>query len=158
MISLNFSRIDDENTIIYHSGIPSKDPVVVTKNKVHLKENSIIGYLYYSRNGYIPIGWNDKSNYTGNLISFGSRIPYHTNDLYLQWEKETSLSDFKFKEVEGGFEVSQYLGDDEKVLVPMIYNNRPIIGLARHSFASEKVKTLVLSKNIKYIEKINHRF
>ena len=152
MISLNFEDVEGDKTITYYSGLSSSNPVKVKKTGVHLKENSINGYLYFSRPGYIPLGWNDQSDYSGNLISFGSRIPNDVKKLYLQWEKETDLSLFQFKEVEGGFEISKYLGNDEKVVVPMTYNNHPVVGLGKNSFTGESVKTLVLSKNITYIE------
>ena len=152
MISLSFEEADEDNVVTYYSGLDFSKPIKIKKTGIHLKENSVNGYLYYSRPGYIPLGWNNKSDYSGELISFGSRIPSEVKKLYLQWEKETDISSFQFKEVEGGFAVDKYLGNEEKVVVPMFYNNLPIIGITKSSFVSENIKTLVLSENIKYIE------
>lgn len=120
--------------------------------RYHRRENSINGYLYFDREGYLPLCWNTKADFSGTDISFGSRVPSDVFSLYMRWEKETDVSDFSYEVIDDGIRIDGYHGKEESVVVPNQIMDRPVVELAQGCF-SLPLKRLVIGNNMKRIDK-----
>lgn len=130
-----------------------KDEVKVPIYQYHLRENSINGYSFFTRDGYLPLGWNSKADGTGDFISFGSRIPYDISSLYLQWIKETDISCFETSPAGSELEIIQYHGDATEVVIPLTIDGKKVTGIAKNAFASSNLKRVILGKNVHILGK-----
>lgn len=71
----------------------------------------------------------------------------------------TPTSDFRFSVIEDGYEIVEYTGESDHVIIPETYNNKPIVELSGYLFAAENTatrsypgtRTVLLSENIKRI-------
>ena len=124
---------------------------IVKKAQVHshLKENAINAYDIYTKEGYVPLGWNTKEDFTGEFVSFGSRIPFNNRRLYLQWEKESDPELFLWQDDNDEITIFSYLGHEEKVVIPQKINGKKVTALSPNALVHEELKTLILPKTIK---------
>ena len=144
-----------DEKIAYFDFSEARNPAVrKPKVKAHLKENTINGYTNFTRDGYIPLGWNTRRDYTGTYVPFGSRMPFSTKALFIQWEKETDASLFEttYNEKRKGLFITKYNGHDERVAIPQKINNQEVIGIQNGAITHEELKTLILSKSILYVQ------
>lgn len=109
-----------------------------------------------SRAGYALVEYNTKADGTGEAYSLGSKVWYDPAvselDLYCIWMPETSRNDFTFVSGGAGYTVTAYTGDDETVVIPTVYNGRPVTGIAAGAFNGRRVETLVMPRTLQTME------
>lgn len=148
-------EVSDE-TLSYHdihgesSGLT--DSIEIPAYRYHLRENSANGYLYFEREGYLPLCWNTKPDFSGADIFFGSRIPSDVLSLYLKWEKETDVHDFSYEIIDDGIRIDKYHGEADQVVLPNKIMDRPVVELSGDAF-SIPLQRLVIGNNMRRIKK-----
>jgi len=130
----------------------SKPEVLRPIYHYHLRENTMDGYPYFNEEGYLPVGWNTKADYSGTYIPFGSRAPYGETTFYLQKEKVSDYSLFTYTKETQGLFLTSYTGREEKVVVPASMDGVDVYGIKKGTFSNPSIKEAVLGKNIKVIE------
>ena len=126
----------------------------------------------FTREGYVLLEYNTKADGSGEGYSLGSKFPMQTdgNVLYCIWGKVEedglfSYADFNYSRPsnisaanvpgwnENGVQILSYFGNAETVIVPEKLGGKPVISIARGAFDHcSNMKTLVLSKNLLYVE------
>lgn len=125
----------------------------------------------FVREGYVLKEYNTRPDGSGEGYSLGSKFPMNTADrvLYCIWEKDSSHSDFKYREVRysyasgvsektaphwktDGIIITEYTGDDETVVVPEMIDGKYVTAIDTGAFTNKSMETLVLSK---YILRVN---
>lgn len=126
----------------------------------------------FSRDGYVLLEYNTKADGSGEGYSLGSKFPMNTgaNVLYCIWgavepEEKFSYVDFSYARPSGvsaantpgwntsGVQIRSYFGNAETVIVPETLGGKPVISVASGAFDHcTNMKTLVLSKNLLYVE------
>ncbi len=119
--------------------------------EVHKRPNSSQGIDLFEREGYVLVGWNTKSDLTGEHISLGSRFT-PTDTLYAEWEQESPAEDFSFSVEDNEAFVSCYSGQQDCVVIPSNYNGIPVTGILSGAFTSKTLKKVVLPTTVKTIE------
>lgn len=119
------------------------------KNENHLRFNTLSGNELLHKKGYFLDGW---QTIDGKLISIGSKANRKIKHLKAKWVKETSVSEFQFEEIDGGYAITKYIGCDEEITVPSYYKNKKVIKILKNAFSNLKIKYFRLSSNISSIE------
>lgn len=127
-----------------NGGYLTEDPnktssVVFYSHESHLRINTEIDDGTFTRNGYELIGWNTKSDYTGEHIGLGSRVTL--NDyltLYAEWRKWTDVSSFTYTDVEGGIALTGCTSEDTTLVIPSVIDGKMVTTISR-GFLSDKV-------------------
>lgn len=113
----------------------------------------------FYRPGYVPVEYNFLPDGSGQAISLGGRIlsDEKTIDLYLMWEKESPVGDFSYERIssENGEEIRllSYRGGESKVTVPTEIEGMPVRTVAERCFSGWCGSQIVLSPNLKTVEK-----
>ena len=124
----------------------------------------------FYRTGYVLKEYNTKPDGTGEPYSLGSKFYTESEAssgvLYCIWEKETSPLDFDYESYtmekpasakyapdwqESGVVIRDYLGEEDKVVIPERINGKPVIAISAGAFIDKTVKELVLPKTIQRI-------
>lgn len=120
----------------------------------------------FTRDGYILIEYNTKADGTGEGYSLGSKYYVDPDDdttLYCIWAKETDASLFETKTfsyamptnvnstkaphwVTEGIMITNYLGDEDTVVIPEKIGGKYVTGIGQDAFVNKNIKTLVMSK------------
>lgn len=120
--------------------------------KNHKRPNTINGNGVFSRPGYQLIAWNTKSDGSGDRIGLGSRVTVdeitRKIDLYAMWEKESDASLFDVLLNSNGVTISNYKGNEEKVVVPTKINDRFVIAVASNCFVDKDIKEVYLPVSV----------
>ncbi len=126
----------------------------------------------FTREGYVLLEYNTKADGSGEGYSLGSKFPMNTgeNVLYCIWGKvepaeKFSYVDFTYNRPSGisaantpgwnerGVQIRSYFGNAETVIIPETLGGKPVISVASGAFDHcTNMKTLVLSKNLLYVE------
>ena len=126
----------------------------------------------FSRDGHVLLEYNTKADGSGEGYSLGSKFPMNTgsNVLYCIWgavesEEKFSYVDFSYARPSGisvantpgwntsGVQIRSYFGNAETVIIPETLGGKPVISVASGAFDHcTNMKTLVLSKNLLYVE------
>ncbi|MBQ8174045.1 MAG: leucine-rich repeat domain-containing protein [Clostridia bacterium] len=62
---------------------------------------------------------------------------------------ETDPSQFTFKKIPGGYEISDYIGNDISVVIPAAYNGEPVIRIGERSFEEcDKITSVIIPTSI----------
>lgn len=120
---------------------------------------TMLGTHYFIRNGYTLESYNTKADGSGTRVGIGSAVDIseasnNKIELYAQWAcwTSSSLFDFSYNEETDSYSINKYLGNDECVVVPEIFNGKIVDTISSHSFDGELLKKLVLNNHIKCIE------
>lgn len=151
IVSLDVS----EAYLSYYSVNEAKDDldcVEIPVSHNHRRENSVNGYRYFRRDGYLPLCWNTKQDFSGMDISFGSRIPSDAFSLYLKWVKETAVSDFRYEMADDGIRILKYIGKEADVVIPNRIMDIPVVEIFNDAFLSP-LHCLVLGDNMKRVKR-----
>jgi hypothetical protein len=123
------------------------------------RPNTVQGSQYLERRGYTLTSWNTKADGTGSKIGLGSKADYdmlHNGmiDLYATWEEWTPDNSFVFETIEGGVAVSSFVGSTalEKIVVPSLHDDLPVLSIRTKAFTNCSFKSLVLPDALKQVE------
>ncbi|MCR5490845.1 MAG: hypothetical protein K6F32_01810 [Bacilli bacterium] len=111
------------------------------------------GFEFFRVNGFLQTGWTTLPNREGDYVGFGWRVDKDVRRLYPLFESETSLDRFQFEENEDGYRVIGYSGDDERIVMPSAYQDKPITGVASGAIASDSLESLVLPPSMRRLQK-----
>ena len=154
----------DKWVLIYHTngGIltESGDEGMKTVNfssKYYHCPNTLANQDFFSREGYVLIGYNTAADGSGTFYAPGWNVIMPERgaiSLYCVWAEESAEEDFEYKtDVTGRLTITKYKGDDETVVVPLAFGKRKVGTIAAGAFSNNKtMKTVVLNKNIVIIE------
>ncbi len=127
----------------------------------------------FYRDGYVLTEYNTEPDGSGESYSLGSKYhPVRDGEyavLYCIWSPVSNASDFEYSDAsyvrpkniraeyapswdEAGVVITKYTADEERVTVPEFIDGKPVIGIAKGAFINKSMSTLVLSKNILYVE------
>ena len=141
-------------TTAYHPGDGTGQTITVQEESPHLYFNTLPYRQQFSREGYLPIGWNTAPDGTGTPVGFGSRID-HTNvshlDLYMQWLPCTPAEAFSYRIDNGQVTIIAYHGSGD-VIIPEQLGGMPVTGIARGAFGDLNVGTLALPATLTTVE------
>ncbi len=73
-------------------------------------------------------------------------------DVYLVWSKWSDASDFEYRTEGSLITITDYLGDDETVVIPAKISGRSVSKIASGAFTDKSFKTLVMPKFLREIE------
>lgn len=141
---------------ILSEGLPMNKVIYSTLH--HPRPNTSIGTDIMYRNGYTQIGWNTKSDLSGEHIGLGSRyidLNNHTFTLYAEWSKYTDKTQFTYHEVneENNYIViDKYLGNSVEVSVPEYIDDKPVQLIAEKAFYESNIEKVILPKSITKLE------
>ena len=130
---------------------PSKPYVVGHELKHRLRPNTEIGTDRIVRDGYIQIGWNTEADGGGEHIGLGSRVTLskgQTLDLFAEWIKWSPISDFDYREENGGMTITRYKGKDRKIAVPEVIDGLFVDWIDFGAFGGN-IDSVVLPKSVK---------
>ena len=145
--------IDKAYTTTYHPGLGEGESITVAEDSPHLYFNTLPYREQFQNGGYLPIGWNTRSDGSGISVGFGSRID-HTAlshmDLYMQWLPCTDASSFFYRVEQQQVIITGYHGAGD-VVIPAQLDGLPVTGIASGAFRDLKIDTLVLPYTIKNV-------
>lgn len=119
----------------------------------HLRVNTALATRYFTRPGYLPIGWNTQPDGSGTQIGFGSRTQRRDGMvLYAQWVPETPETAFGWEIREGGVWITGYCGTEAVCAVPETLEGLPVRGICTGAFADAVMQTLVLPPQMRTLE------
>ena len=119
------------------------------------RPNTQLGNDRMTRVGYVLSGWNTSPDGSGEHVGLGSRVTIPENhhlSLYAQWEKESPAEDFTVSTSSLGIRIESYLGNDEKVVVPMSIDSLPVTRIASGTFHGNE-KVVILPPTISVVSK-----
>ena len=130
---------------------------VVASIKNHLRANVSIGTDFVYRKGYVQVGWNTESDYSGTHVGLGSRITLtETNiSLYAQWVKYTTTSYFRYQEVNDGYKIISYNGPLtlDTLCIPEVIGGKNVVELESNLFWNVEFNNVILPSSIKRLNK-----
>ncbi len=133
-LSLEF--VQTENVDIYYT-FGKAEEVDATNGKLYERPFQISESTQVTAMGYFK-DYNQKKLQK----SFVSTMTYYFNNMDL-------LSNYDFRSVGSGYEISNYLGKDLTTLnVPKLYQDRSVVGIGAHAFDDSNVKTLNLPQTM----------
>ena len=145
-------------TTAYHPGDASGGAegkvIAVEEDSPHLYCNTLPYREQFTRQGYLPIGWNTSSDGSGTHVGFGSRIDRTGQsqlDLYAEWLPCTPAQEFTYILGEDEVTITGYHGDGNIVL-PLKIEGRPVTRIARDAFLNVDADILALPHTLKEIE------
>lgn len=122
-------------------------------DSAHLRVNTALGTRWFTRPGYVPTGWNTEPDGSGKQIGFGSRVERRDGMvLYAQWEAETPEACFRWQVRENTVWITGYSGTEDLCVVPERLDGLPVRGICAGAFAGARMKTLVLSPQMRELE------
>ncbi len=91
------------------------------------------------------IGWYTDSGYTDSTTQI---TECEDIELYLGFTVET-LSGMEFTELDGGsYAISAYTGNESQVLIPYLYNGKPVTEISANAFEGNSIRKITLSERI----------
>lgn len=154
----------DKWVLIYHTngGVLNESgdegmKTVQFSSKYYHCPNTLANRDYFSREGYVLIGYNTEKDGTGTYYAPGWNVIMPERgaiSLYCMWMKEASPDDFEYTtDVTGRATITRYKGDDETVVIPLAFGKRKVGTIKENAFANnKKVKTVVIHQNVTTIE------
>lgn len=126
-------------------------------NEYYLCPNTLPDCGYFTREGYVLVGYNTREDGKGTYYGLGWNVVMpDTRDaisLYCMWEKASPDSDFTIHRGSNGVTITGYKGRAETVVIPETINGQKVIRLAAGFLKNNStVKKLVLSRNITIID------
>ena len=138
----------------YHFPECSIAGITVLEESPHLFFNTLAWNSGYTRDGYVPIGWNTQPDGSGEAVGFGSRIDHRElshMDLYIQWRSATPAQDLTWEQRGDGVYITGYRGQGD-VVIPQTINGLTVTGIAAGAFPELTVQTLILPPTLQAVE------
>ena len=137
---------------ILSNGLPMNKVIYSTIH--HPRPNTSIGTDIMYRSGYTLIGWNTKSDLTGEHIGLGSRyldLENHKFTLYAEWSKYTDKSEFTYHIEEDHIVIDKFIGGSKKVSIPEYIDDAIVTIIGDSAFYGTDVETVIMPKSITYL-------
>ena len=154
-----------ENTrlILYHANggkVAADGTEILQKDvstAVYRSPNSLWDDGTFTRDGYVLLEYNTNADGSGTPYSLGSKLILPENEreallLYCIWAKESPASDFTVKG-DSALTITAYTGDDDTVVIPETIGGKKVTAIAAGAFRNKRFTTLVLTKNLRTVEK-----
>lgn len=147
-------------TLVYHpnggklsGGMPESETfsLVFYKNP-----NTRVENRYFLRDGYTLVGYNTEADGTGEAVSLGGKVTANGAakiDLYCMWEQNTPETEFTYTTSGKTATITGYTGNAETVVIPQILGGCTVTKIAEDAFDQSGMKTVVIAKTVKQIEK-----
>ena len=119
--------------------------------EAHFRMNTADGGKLFRRDGYALLGWGESPTST-SFIPCGSRVEKDVDSLYAIWEKESSLSDFRFHLGDGYAILAEYLGDEARVVIPEEVEGKPLIRVESGAFANKSLSSLLIPSSVRTLQ------
>ena len=125
----------------------------------HPRPNTSIGTDMMKREGYNLIGWNTKSDGSGEHIGLGSRYLDVNNPsftLFAEWVKYSDASNFEYivnNETEHHLTITKYLGHEEVISIPELIDEKTVTCIEKDAFKDIEAQTIIFPKSIVAINK-----
>lgn len=165
-------RDHDSALVLYHANggeITAEEPSAIETNdpSLYWDDFSLDYFLYpngladmgnFSRDGYTLIGYNTAADGTGEFYNVGGKIFEDTDsviELWCVWSEQTPVADFTFTFDSSyqGWVVESYLGHDETVSIPSVYDGAPVVGVKAGAFTdNDDIKTLVFPSSMRVLQ------
>lgn len=129
------------------------DSVSRSPDRAHLRVNTLQGSAYFSREGYVLIGWNTEPDGSGTHIGLGSRTEREEGlTLYAQWLEASPESDFIWEADGGGAVIVSYTGGSDICVVPERLGGLPVRAIAAYAFRGEELSVLAFPSSLRRVE------
>ena len=109
---------------------------------------------YFTRDGYVLMGYNTKSDGSGDYHGLGWNIVMPENgiiDLYCQWAKVSDVSKFTYTQVGRTAQITGYNGNDDFLVIPESINGLQVTALKENAFKNIPSKEVYIPKTVKTI-------
>lgn len=117
----------------------------------HKRANTSFGVENLVREGYALIGWNTKSDCSGETVGLGSRVTVpkeKTLNLYAIWKKETDENLFAFSTAGETAVLTGYHGNEAEIIVPASVNGKNVTHIGASAFQKIRAELLVLPRTL----------
>lgn len=144
----------DYRTIVYHANGGVSETGDLTQNydmTYHVRPNTSIGTDWLTRDGYTLTGWNTQPDGSGTAVGLGSRATVadlEELELYAQWAKWSSATDFSFTTEEDGATITGYSGSDATVVIPERIDGHTVRTIASGAFRGCAAEAVILPKTL----------
>lgn len=143
------------HTTEYHPGGGFGEVITVPEDSPHLYDNALPYRRQFTREGYLPVGWNTSADGSGTHIGFGSRFD-HTKEthmrLSMEWLPCTPAREFTYTLAQEEITITGYHGRGSIVMPPQI-DGYPVTRIASNAFFNIHTDILALPATLKEIEK-----
>lgn len=137
----------------YYSGGGDGSVITLEEDSPHLYYNTLPYRSQFTRDGYLPIGWNTSADASGTHVGFGSRVD-HTQEallnLHMEWLPCTPAQEFAYTLSQGEITITGYHGNGSIVLPPHI-DGYPVTKIAGNAFYNVNTDILALPYTLKRI-------
>lgn len=114
-----------------------------TKEEINITMDNINGY---NKNEVgeqnVIIKYNNK---TTNFI-------VKVRELNKTNENAAKNDDFEYKEIDGGYEITNYVGNSKDVIIPSTYNDKPIISIGSEAFYLKELTSVEIPDSVTIID------
>lgn len=119
----------------------------------HPRPNTDIGTDRFARDGHTLVGWNTKSDGTGQQVGLGSRVtvPDGYLTLYAQWAKWSDVVNFDFT-VGETVTITRYRGNETIVVIPEIIQGKEVTAVASGAFQNCSAEAVIFPQTMDIIE------
>lgn len=141
-------------SITYHAGSGSGESITICENTPHLYTNTLPYRKQFTKEGYLPIGWNTFSDGTGTQIGFGSRTDHTSTEsleLYMQWLPYTPVEYFSYVQINGEITITN-CSQQGDLIIPDEIDGLPVTAIATGAFGDITATTVALPPSLKRIE------
>ncbi len=112
----------------------------------HVRVNTNTGERF-GKAGFCLIGWNTKSDGSGEHIGLGSKAD-RGSVLYAEYVRESDVRDFRYREAGGRIYISSYTGSDGNVVIPAEINGKAVVSISARAFKNKTMEKLVLPRTV----------
>lgn len=130
------------------------DSITIQEESPHLRFNTLAYKEQFTREGYLPVGWNTKPDGSGTSTGFGSRIDHRDVrhlDLYVEWLPCTNQSAFSYLLSGGEATITDYHGTGD-IVIPPVIDGCPVTAIAANAFGDVTANRLALPASLKTVE------
>lgn len=142
-------------TTTYHPGDGVGEPITVQEDSPHLYVNTLPYRGQFTRDGYLPVGWNTAPDSTGTHIGFGSRVEHtdgqHLN-LYPEWLPITPDSAFSYERTGDEITITGGHSQDGLLVIPAQIDGLSVTAIAAGAFGDIVADAVVFPPTLKRVE------
>ncbi|MDY5940810.1 MAG: hypothetical protein SPJ23_04075 [Eubacteriales bacterium] len=126
-------------------------------NEYYLCPNTLPDCNYFTRKGYVLVGYNTREDGTGTYYGLGWNVVMPEDrdaiSLYCMWEKESPATSFTYYRAGSSIILTGYRGTEETVVIPEKIGGYSVTQLAAGFLKNNsRIRKLVISKNVTTIE------
>lgn len=127
--------------------------IAFAMSKTHLRTNTPLGHTLFSRESYVPLCWNTKSDGTGEQIPFGSRADSVGGTvLYMQWIPLTQKDEFLWESENGEARITGWTGSGDELVIPESLGGLPVTCITSGAFCGAQVDLVVFPEALRVVE------